>query len=456
MNNNEMIWNKFLSLIKKRFSSLGYDTWFKDTYLYSLGDEAVIVVPTIAHKKHLGETYKDLIEEVLNSVTGTNFPLKFVLESEIEKQEKIEQIKVEEEELQEGVPYNSYKKANLNPDYTFENFIVGESNRFAQATALAVAENPGKMYNPLFIYGNSGLGKTHLMHSIGNFIVQNTNKRVLYVTSETFVSDFLGLNRKNSESTNFEKTDAFKDKYRNIDVLIIDDIQFLGNAPKSQEEFFHTFNTLFDNKKQIIISSDNSPEDLKNLEERLKTRFSWGLKVNIFPPDNELRKKILRNKIANMNFAQHISDDVIEFIANTCQSDVRNLEGALTRVCAYATIFFEEEITIDLAREALKGTVHNATSMTNDIMKIQRVVADYYNITVEDLKSKKRVATIAFPRHIAIYLSRQLTDESFPKIGMEFGARDHSTVMSSCERIENELKTNKQLEQILEEIKKKL
>ena len=455
MNNNEMIWNKFLSLIKKRFSSLGYDTWFKDTYLYSLGDEAIIVVPTIAHKKHLGETYKDLIEEVLNTVTGTNFPLKFVLESEIEKQEKKEQIKVEEE-LQEGVPYNSYKKANLNPDYTFENFIVGESNRFAQATALAVAENPGKMYNPLFIYGNSGLGKTHLMHSIGNYIVQNTNKRVLYVTSETFVSDFLGLNRKNSESTNFEKTDAFKDKYRNIDVLIIDDIQFLGNAPKSQEEFFHTFNTLFDNKKQIIISSDNSPEDLKNLEERLKTRFSWGLKVNIFPPDNELRKKILRNKIVNMNFAQHISDDVIEFIANTCQSDVRNLEGALTRVCAYATIFFEEEITIELAREALKGTVHNATSMTNDIMKIQRVVADYYNITVEDLKSKKRVATIAFPRHIAIYLSRQLTDESFPKIGMEFGARDHSTVMSSCERIENELKTNKQLEQILEEIKKKL
>ena len=458
MDNNEVIWNKFLSLIKKRFSSLGYDTWLKDTYLYSLGDEAVIVVPTVAHKKHLAETYKDLIEEVLNDVTGTNFNLKFVLENEIEKQEKIESLKREGEEVesQEGVPYNSYKKANLNPDYTFEKFIVGESNRFAQATALAVAENPGKMYNPLFIYGNSGLGKTHLMHSIGNYIVQNTNKRVLYVTSETFVSDFLGLNRKNSESTNFEKTNEFKDKYRNIDVLIIDDIQFLGNAPKSQEEFFHTFNSLFDNKKQIIISSDNSPDDLKNLEDRLRTRFNCGLKVNIFPPDNELRKKILRNKIANMNFAQHISDDVIDFIANTCQSDVRNLEGALTRVCAYSTIFFEEEITLDLAIEALKGTVHNATSTTNDIIKIQRVVADYYNITVEDLKSKKRVSTIAFPRHIAIYLCRQLTDESFPRIGMEFGGRDHSTVMSSCDRIANELKTNKQLEQILEEIKKKL
>ena len=456
MDNNEIIWNKFLSLIKKRFSSLGYDTWFKDTYLYSLGDEAVIVVPTVAHKKHLAESYKDLIEEVLNTVTGTNFSLKFILENEIEKNNKIEVLSNTVEDVSDGVPYNSYKKANLNPDYTFENFIVGESNRFAQATALAVAENPGKMYNPLFIYGNSGLGKTHLMHSIGNYIVQNSNKRVLYVTSETFISDFLGLNKRNNEINNFDKTDAFKDKYRNIDVLIIDDIQFLGNAPKSQEEFFHTFNTLFDNKKQIIISSDNSPEDLKNLEDRLKTRFSWGLKVNIFPPDNELRKKILKNKIANMNFAQHISDDVIDYIANTCQSDVRNLEGALTRVCAYSTIFFEEEITLDLAIEALKGTIHGANPSKNDIVKIQRIVAEYYNITVEDLKSKKRVSTIAFPRHIAIYLCRQLTDESFPRIGMEFGGRDHSTVMSSCDKIANELKTNKQLEQIIEEIKKKL
>ena len=456
MNNNEIIWNNFLGLIKKRFSSLGYNTWFKDTYLYSLGEEAVIVVPTIAHKKHLAESYKDLIEEVLNSVTGTNFTLKFVLENEIEKNNAVPVQDNPVEEVNEGVPFNSYKKANLNPDYTFDNFIVGESNRFAQATALAVAENPGKMYNPLFIYGNSGLGKTHLMHSIGNYIIQNSNKRVLYVTSETFISDFLGLNKRNNESNNFDKTDAFKDKYRNIDVLIIDDIQFLGNAPKSQEEFFHTFNTLFDNKKQIIISSDNSPEDLKNLEERLKTRFSWGLKVNIFPPDNELRKKILKNKIANMNFAQHISDDVIDYIANTCQSDVRNLEGALTRVCAYSTIFFEEEITLELAIEALKGTIHGANPSKNDIVKIQRIVADYYNITVEDLKSKKRVSTIAFPRHIAIYLCRQLTDESFPRIGMEFGGRDHSTVMSSCDKIANELKSNKQLEQIIEEIKKKL
>ncbi len=449
-----MIWKKFLSLIKKRVTSLGYSTWFEETYLYSLDEEAVIVVPTIAHKKNLSERYKDIIEDILNSITGTNFNLKFVLENEIEKQKKNEEVKLIEEET--GVPYNSYKKAHLNPEYTFENFMVGESNKFAQATALAVAENPGKMYNPLFIYGNSGLGKTHLMHAIGNYIVNNTNKKVLYASSNDFVTEFLGLNRILNGGNNLDKVASFKDKYNNVDVLIIDDIQFLGTAPKSQDEFFHTFNTLFEDKKQIIISSDNSPDDLKNLEERLRTRFNWGLKVNIFPPDNELRKKILKNKIANMNFESTISDEVIDFIANTCQSDVRNLEGALTRVCAYATIFFEEEITIKLAMEALKGTVHNATSTTNDIIKIQRVVADYYNVTVDDLKSKKRVSTIAFPRHIAIYLCRQLTDESFPRIGMEFGGRDHSTVMSSCDKIANELKTNKQLEKIIEEIKKKL
>ena len=452
-----MIWERFLSTIKRRVTSLGYETWFKDTYLYSLGEEAVIVVPTIAHKKHLAESYKDIIEDILNSITNTNFILKFVLENEIEENKPVEIIK--DEELEEaGVPYNSYKKAHLNPDYTFENFMVGESNRFAQATALAVAENPGKMYNPLFIYGNSGLGKTHLMHAIGNYIVQNTNKRVLYITSETFINDYLGLNNRGSDGTNFDKKDAFKDKYRNIDVLIIDDIQFLGTAPKTQTEFFHTFNTLFEDKKQIIISSDNSPDDLKNLEDRLRTRFNWGLKVNIFPPDNELRKKIIKYKIANMNFASEIDEEVIDYIANTCQSDVRNIEGALTRVCAYSTIFYQERITLELAMEALKGTIHGGKTNTNknDIVKIQKAVAEHYNVTVEDLKSKKRVSTIAFPRHIAIYLSRQLTDESFPRIGMEFGARDHSTVMSSCDKIANELKNNKQLEEIIEEIKKKI
>lgn len=452
--NIDNIWNKFLSIMKTKLNSLSYDTWFSTSKLVELNEEhAVIIVPTIAHKKHLSESYIDIISDIFNSITGTNFNFEFVLENEYNNK-KITVKKEEEEEL--GVPYNSSGKANLNPDYVFENFIVGESNRFAQATALAVAENPGKMYNPLFIYGNSGLGKTHLMQAIGNYIVKNTNKRVLYVTSDQFINDFLGLNKKDKDGTNFDYVDLFKDKYRNIDVLIIDDIQFLGNAPKTQNEFFHTFNTLYDDKKQIIISSDSSPDDLKHLEDRLRTRFNWGLKVNIFPPDNDLRREILRKKMANMDFSRHISDDAIDYIANMCPSDVRSLEGALTRVCAYSTIFFQEEITLDLTIEALKGTITPMTNFKNDIQKIQRVVAEHYNVSVEDLKSKKRVATIAFPRQIAIYLSRQLTDESFPKIGIEFGGRDHSTVMHSCDKIEKERKENKQLDNIINEIISKL
>lgn len=454
--NIDNIWNKFLSTIKTKLSSLSYDTWFSTSKLVELNEEhAVIIVPTIAHKKHLSESYIDIISDIFNSITGTNFNFEFVLENEYNNK-KITVKKEEEEEEELGVPYNSSEKANLNPDYVFENFIVGESNRFAQATALAVAENPGKMYNPLFIYGNSGLGKTHLMQAIGNYIVKNTNKRVLYVTSDQFINDFLGLNKKDKDGTNFDYVDLFKDKYRNIDVLIIDDIQFLGNAPKTQNEFFHTFNTLYDDKKQIIISSDSSPDDLKHLEDRLRTRFNWGLKVNIFPPDNDLRREILRKKMANMDFSRHISDDAIDYIANMCPSDVRSLEGALTRVCAYSTIFFQEEITLDLTIEALKGTITPMTNFKNDIQKIQRVVAEHYNVSVEDLKSKKRVATIAFPRQIAIYLSRQLTDESFPKIGIEFGGRDHSTVMHSCDKIEKERKENKQLDNIINEIISKL
>ena len=452
--NIDNIWNKFLSIMKTKLNSLSYDTWFSTSKLVELNEEhAVIIVPTIAHKKHLSESYIDIISDIFNSITGTNFNFEFVLENEYNNK-KITVKKEEEEEL--GVPYNSSEKANLNPDYVFENFIVGESNRFAQATALAVAENPGKMYNPLFIYGNSGLGKTHLMQAIGNYIVKNTNKRVLYVTSDQFINDFLGLNKKDKDGTNFDYVDLFKDKYRNIDVLIIDDIQFLGNAPKTQNEFFHTFNTLYDDKKQIIISSDSSPDDLKHLEDRLRTRFNWGLKVNIFPPDNDLRREILRKKMANMDFSRHISDDAIDYIANMCPSDVRSLEGALTRVCAYSTIFFQEEITLDLTIEALKGTITPMTNFKNDIQKIQRVVAEHYNVSVEDLKSKKRVATIAFPRQIAIYLSRQLTDESFPKIGIEFGGRDHSTVMHSCDKIEKERKENKQLDNIINEIISKI
>ena len=450
--NIDNIWNKFLSIMKTKLNSLSYDTWFSTSKLVELNEEhAVIIVPTIAHKKHLSESYIDIISDIFNSITGTNFNFEFVLENEYNNK-KITVKKEEEEEL--GVPYNSSEKANLNPDYVFENFIVGESNRFAQATALAVAENPGKMYNPLFIYGNSGLGKTHLMHAIGNYIMDTTNKRVLYVTSDQFTQDFIKVNKKDDSGTNFNYVDFFKNKYRNIDVLIIDDIQFLGGATKTQQEFFHTFNSLYNDSKQIIISSDRSPDDLKLLEDRLRTRFCWGLTVNIFPPDFALRMQILRKKIIGGNFEKEISEDVIEYIASNIGTDVRQLEGSITRLIAYSTIMGGAEITLDLAIEALKDFISKGMSEKNDIQRIQKIVSEYFQISVEDIRSKKRSSNISFPRQIAMYLCRSMTNESFPKIGTEFGGKDHSTVMHSVEKIENEIKINKDLANIVEKLKK--
>jgi chromosomal replication initiator protein len=455
MDNKELLWKKFLSLIKKKVSSLGYDTWFKDTELVDLNEEAIVLVPSVTHKKHLEQSYKDMMEEVLASIAGTNFNMVFVLSDEIKDLDTKKEEKIEKSP-EEDNSYKNRKITNLNPTYTFNSFMVGGSNEFARTAALAVAENPGKIYNPFFIYGNSGLGKTHLMHAIGNYIVDNSNLRVLYVTSETFINDFLGISRKNIDGNNFDYIEAFKDKYRNIDVLLIDDIQFLGTAPKSQAEFFHTFNTLFDEKKQIIISSDNSPDDLRNLEDRLKTRFNWGLKVNIYPPDNELKKKILKNKLTNMTYAKDMDEEVIDFITNVSESDVRSLEGMLTRVCAYAEMFNADKITEELAIEALQGTFNGNVATKNNIQKIQKIVADYYGITIEDLKGKKRVAKVSLPRHIAIYLCRTMTDESFPRIGMEFGGRDHSTVMNSCDKISSDIKTNERLKEVIEELKKKI
>ena len=272
--NTDILWNNFLDKIKDRISPLSYDTWFKDTKLYKIDKStAIIEVPMILHKKHLEENYLDEIEEIFNSITGTNFNFKFKLESELLDEEK--NIKNEATTTVEttGVPYHSNISANLKAEYTFDSFIVGDSNRFAFTAARAVAEKPGKAYNPLFLYGKSGLGKTHLMHAIGNYILENSNKKVLYVSSEQFVNDYIYAVR-NNDKNNFDKIDSFKDKYRNIDVLIIDDIQFLGSATKGQEEFFHTFNQLHDSNKQIIIASDRSVDDLKMLEDRLITRFN--------------------------------------------------------------------------------------------------------------------------------------------------------------------------------------
>ena len=454
--NVEILWQNVLKEIKDELSSLAFDTWFSDVKLSELDNGvAIIEVPMSIHKKHLSDNYFELIKVALNKVTGTNFELEFLLPDEINNK-KVEKEIEEDKVSEEGVPKSFKNQSNLNPKYNFENFIVGNSNKFAQAAALSVAENPGKMYNPLFIYGNSGLGKTHLMHAIGNYIVENSNRRVLYVTSDQFRDDFVGINKKDEKGTNFSYIDFFKNKYRNIDVLIIDDIQFLGGATQTQQEFFHTFTNLYNDSKQIIISSDRSPNDLKLLEERLRTRFCWGLTVNIYPPDFELRKEILRKKIIAGNFETEIPEDVIEYIASNMGSDVRQLEGSITRLVAYSTIMGGARIDISLAIEALKDFISKGLSEKNDITRIQKIVSEYFQISVEDIRSKKRSSNIAFPRQIAMYLCRTLTSESFPKIGTELGGKDHSTVMHSVEKIEQEIKNNSDLAAIIKKLENDL
>ena len=454
--NLDILWTKVLNQIKDEISSISYQTWFSETKLYKLdNNKAYIIVPMPIHKKHLQDNYYNTIVTKLDNITNSSYELFFYLDEEIstlEIEKEMENDKKKNLDLNENDKFNI--NSNLKPEYNFDNFIVGYSNKFAHAAALSVAENPGKIYNPLFLFGNSGLGKTHLMHAIGNYIVEHSNKKVLYVTSEQFREEFVKANRKDDSGTNFNYVDFFKDKYRNIDVLLIDDIQFLGGATQTQQEFFHTFNNLYNDSKQIIISSDRSPDDLKLLEERLRTRFCWGLTANIFPPDFALRKEILKKKIVAGNFEQDIPDDVIEYIASNIGPDVRQLEGAITRLVAYSTIMGGEKIDLDLAIEALKDFISKGVGEKNDVHRIQKIVSEYFQISIDDIKSKKRSSNISFPRQIAMYLCRNMLGESFPKIGTEFGGKDHSTVMHSVEKIENEIKVNKDLANIIEKLKK--
>lgn len=454
----DALWNNFLATIKVIVTSLSYETWFRSTKLVSLNNNiAIVIVPTRLHKNHLIENYKDIIIENFTKLTGSIFEFEFLLEEEweIKKDEYIKVVKKEIPEIKKEIKTQSFDDANLNKEYIFNNFIVGNSNRFAFTASMAVAEKPGKAYNPLFLYGKSGLGKTHLMHSIGNYILENSNLKVLYISSDKFVNDFINAVRYN-EKDNLDKINRFKNKYRNIDVLMIDDIQFLGNATKGQEEFFHTFNELYNENKQIIIASDRSVDDLKMLENRLLTRFNWGLTANITPPDFELRMSIIERKIAHQESAKDIPKEVIEYIANNFASDVRQLEGAITRVFAYALMVNKGKIDLDIAIDALKDQLTDKSVYQNDVHRIQTVVCDYFKITMDDIKGKKRSQNINFPRQVAIYLCRTLANESFPKIGTYFGGRDHSTIMSSYNKIKNDLNSNEQLKIIIKELNQRL
>ena len=448
--NLDNIWNEFLNKIKEKISPMLYETWFSETKLIGLNDNiAKVLVPMHVHKKHLKENYHDLVEEIFSDVSGSNFQFEYLIEEEIENN-----IELDTDEV--GVPANFNTNSNLKMQYTFDNFVVGASNKFAKATSLAVAEKPGNMYNPLFIYSNSGLGKTHLMHAIGNYIISNSKKNVLYVTCEQFVNDFTDLYRKNKTDNNIDNVKRFKQKYRDIDVLMIDDIQYLQVANMAQQEFFNTFNELYNNNKQIIIASDRSPDDLKALEDRLKTRFNWGITINIFPPDFELRMAIIDKKIENNDICNVFPQDVKEYIASNCTTDIRKLEGAITRVVAYATMMNGSIIDLELATDALKDYFVKSIISKNKIDQVQQLVANNYNITVENLKSKKRMANIAVPRQIAMYICRTVLEESLPKIGIEFGGKDHTTVMHSVDKIKNEIEKNPELKIEIEKIINKI
>ncbi len=450
----EDLWHNFLDTIRNSVNPASYAAWFNDLKLLKIdNDSLTIQVPMEIHKKMLGDTYYSLIDETLFKISGINYDLKFVSKEEIE-QEKIQEM--ESSSIAYEVKREEIWDTNLNPDLNFDNFIVGDTNRLAKVAGMAVAEQPGKIHNPLFIYGKSGLGKTHLMHAIGNFITEHSNKKVLYTTSDMFMTEYTGIASQEKGKSSIDYATNFKNKYRNVDVLIIDDIQYLVGAEKSQQEFFHTFNALHQANKQIIISSDRSPEDLKILEERLRSRFMWGLPVDIYPPDFDLRVRIIKQKLKGTSIGEKINEDVIEFIANSCQNDVRFLEGTLNRLMAYTAMIVPDVIDLEFANEALKDFINVNIYSEHSIEAIQNVVASYYNITVEDLKGKRRSANIAYPRQIAMYLSRILTEETFPKIGLDFGGRDHSTVIHACNTITEDLKTSKKLEQEIKEIKDKL
>lgn len=443
------LWDRILDKLKSEVTDTTIKTWFDEAYIYDMDEEEMLIILKYRLSKMQSESYEKLIAKIIRDELDEDLEVHLLTEKDKVQKEEATKEEIYNKEILE---INKYEDTGLIKRYSFDSFVVGDSNRFAQGSALNVAKNPGKFYNPLFIYGNSGLGKTHLMHAIGNYIYENSDKKVLYVTSEEFKNDFVMTSRRVNGESNFSSIEHFKKKYRDIDVLIIDDIQFLGNAKETQKEFFQTFTNLYNEEKQIIISSDSSPKDLAKLEDRLKTRFSWGLIVDISPPDFELRRNIIKSKIRWEKLGD-IPGDVIDYMANNISGNVRILEGAITRLYAYATMM-SEEINLATAISALKDFINKGTSDKNNITRVQKIVANYYKITVDDMKSKKRVATIAYPRQVAMYLARKHTDETLPKIGSEFGGRDHSTVIHACNKISSDIKKSKELAKIIEKIER--
>ncbi len=438
------LWAKTLEIIKSELSEVSFNTWIKSCEPMSIDNDVLkISVPNSFTQDILNKRYKVLVANSIKAVCSKLYEINFVILSDTYQDEENET----KSENKKSIVVNDEMSSTLNPKYTFDSFVIGNSNRFAHAASLAVAEAPAKAYNPLFIYGGVGLGKTHLMHAIGHFILEgNPSAKVVYVSSEKFTNELINAIKD-------DKNEEFRNKYRNVDVLLIDDIQFIAGKERTQEEFFHTFNALHDANKQIILSSDRPPKEIPTLEDRLRSRFEWGLIADIQVPDFETRMAILKKKadVENLN----VANDVMGYIASKIKSNIRELEGALIRIIAYSSLT-NREVSVDLAAEALKDIISKKQGKHVTIDLIQDVVSSYYNLKIEDLKSQRRTRTVAYPRQIAMYLSRKLTDMSLPKIGEEFGGRDHTTVIHAYEKISENLKTDESLQHTIETITKKL
>mgnify|MGYP005782114387 CR=1 FL=1 len=432
---------KAKELLKEEVTKISYETWIKILEIQSADNGHIVLLTSTEFQKNIIiSKYSDLLTNTFNYLTNKECTVSIVSREELEADAKNTNLNVA---VNIEAPIN-YATTNLNPKYTFSTFVVGNSNRFAHAAALAVAEAPAASYNPLFLYGGVGLGKTHLMHAIGNEILKNNkNSKILYVTSENFTNQLINAIKDNS-------SDQFRNKYRNIDVLLIDDIQFIAGKERIQEEFFHTFNTLYESGKQIILSSDKPPKDIQLLEDRLKSRFEWGIIADISNPDYETRLAILRKKAQLDNII--IDDEILSTIATRIDSNIRELEGTLNKIIATASLTQNNQITMELAEKAINDIVSQQEKVISAEF-IQETVGKYFNVNPKDLKGSKRSNDITFPRQIAMYLCRTVANMSLPQIGKDFGKRDHTTVMHACNKIEQEIKTNSNTKLIVESVK---
>ena len=437
----EELWNKILETIKKELNPQAYNSWFSKTKVVKFGEnELIISAPGDFCKDWLEKHYSGFIKDILKRTLGSDDSLKIELIATDQKfsvpTHSTLKLKANKKKSESSLKNN---ELTLTSKYTFDNFVVGDSNRFAHAACLAVAQSPAKSYNPLFVYGKVGLGKTHLMQAIGSYIKQQNSKtKVLYISSEKFTNEMI-------DSIRDDRTVAFRDKYRSVDVLLIDDIQFLAGKERTQEEFFHTFNTLYESNKQIVITSDRPPKDITTLEERLISRFEWGLTTDIKAPDYETRIAILRKKALAENL--NVPAEVINFIADKIPSNIRQLEGALTKLVAFST-FTKKELSVSLSRDVLKDIIPLENKKIS-IEQIQKAVTDYYVIKINSLLSKKRTKDIVLARQVAIYLSRELTDLSLTSIGEAFGRRDHTTIIHSYNKIKDKIKKDKGFKNII-------